>query len=200
MGYRINEHKPPKPRRTVVDIATPTKVFVHNGVISEIAFPCWYQEVHPPIPAAHHNRRLHDHEGWPSPGHADHVCQLWIPSHGKCLHGYRECSPHCKHYIDYARVFPVHLLSEDEGYTAAAVKWLDEHEGIEVTATIDPIEDWVVRVSVDCQDPNAIDEPQVYRMTVFVTSPGSEDLAPRRDIVCLAELVVLPSAYDFEGE
>ena len=200
MSYRELKHPKPVPRRSAVDIATPVKLWVHNGTSAEFAFPCWYQEIHRPVPARLHDRHLHDHHGWPNPRHPDHSCQLWIPEKGLCVHGYRECHPHCKYYIDYKRVFPIHLLSEEEGYSSAAVKWLDEHEGINVNAWIDPIEDWVVRVSVDCQDPKAIEEPQKYRMTTFVMSEEQDGLAARRDIVALAELIVLPSAYDFSEE
>ena len=203
MAYRLREHRHHEPRRTAVDIATPIKLYVHNGTVANFAFPCWYQEIHPPIPANLHDRKLHDHHGWPNPSHPDHICQLWIPEQGHCIHGMQECHPHCRHYIDYKRVFPIHLTSEYEGYDSADVAWVDKPDGISAEAYIDPVEDWVVRLHVECMDPNALEEPQHYKLTVFVNSPGESTSAKsvwhpstsRRDIVALAELVVLPSAY-----
>ena len=195
MAYRKLEHRKPKPQRSAVDIATPIDLFVHNGGTANFAFPCWYQEIKHPLPAHLHDRKLHDHHGWPRPDHPDHICQLWIPEAGQCVHGFRECHPHCRHYIDYSKVIPIHLLSEYEGYESAFVAWTGEHEGIVATAYIDPDEDWVVRVNIDCKDPNALDEPKKYRFTVFVGSDMVDDSYTRRDIVALAELTVLPSAY-----
>ena len=195
MGYRTTDHKPPRPQRSAVDIATPVKWVVNNGTIAAFAFPCWYQEIKPPVPARLHDRKMHDHMGWPKPDHPDHICQLWIPEEGHCVHGFQECHPHCKHYINYKNVSPIHLLSDYEGYDGAFVAWAGEHEGITATAYIDPDEDWVVRVVVDCKDPNAIEEPQTYKLTVFVGSVNGQGVYERRDIVALTELTVLPSAY-----
>ena len=107
MSYRIKDHPRPRPQRSVVDIATPIKVFAHNGTTEYIAFPCWYQEIHRPIRAHHHDHHWHDHVGWPAPDHPDHCCQLWAPDRHCCSLGkHHECSPHCKHYIDYSNVSP----------------------------------------------------------------------------------------------
>lgn len=211
MSYRIHEKPHHHPQRSVVDIATPIKVFAHNGTTEYIAFPCWYQEIHRPIPAHWHHHHWHDHVGWPSPTHPDHCCQLWSPDRHCCSLGmHHECSPHCAHYIDYRNVFPIHLLSEYEGYNGASVAWATENRqapsGIVATAFIDPEEDWIVRVNLDIDDPAALMEPQKYRFTVFANAPqrtrtnpktgqaGRTD-PPRSDIIALAELIVLPSAY-----
>lgn len=195
MGYRIHEHKYHEPHRSTVDVATPIKIYIHNGTASTFAFPCWYQEVEPPVPALVHDRHWHDHIGWPSPTHPGHSCQLWIPEKHHCLYDHRECHLHCEHFIDYRRVIPIHLLSDYEDYSGADVAWVDEPEGISINAWIDTVSDWVVRVGVDCRDPNAVREPQHYKFTVFVNNEDAEDQQFRRDIVALAELVVLPSAY-----
>lgn len=192
MTYRTDIPKRPEPQRTTVDITTPMRIFVHNGTLATFAFPCWYQEVHPPIPAHLHDRHLHDYHGWPNPRHPDHICQLWIPNRG-CMHG-RECSPKCERYIDYSKVVPIHLLSEYEGYTGAEVAWVEKPDGVDATAEIDQDEDWVVKLVVDAHDEDALEEPKTYKLTVFVNAPD------RRDIVVLAELVVLPSAYQVQGE
>ena len=211
MSYRIKDHPRPRPQRSVVDIATPIKVFAHNGTTEYIAFPCWYQEIHRPIRAHHHDHHWHDHVGWPAPDHPDHCCQLWAPDRHCCSLGkHHECSPHCKHYIDYSNVSPIHLLSEYEGYTGASIAWATDNglapTGIAATASIDPEEDWVVRVNLDIHDGAAVKEPQKYKFTVFVNAPARPCINPKtgeagrthpakRDIVALAELIVLPSAY-----
>ena len=210
MSYRIHEHpRPLGPQRSIVDISTPIKVIVHNGTTANIAFPCWYQEIHRPIPAHPHDYHWHDYVGWPSPSHPDHCCQLWSPDRHCCSLGkHHECSPHCHHYIDYRNVFPIHLT--EEGYTGAAIKWNTENRnaptGIVATAEIDPDEDWVVRVNLDLDVADAIEEPQKFKFTVFANAPqiattnpktgqSGRTLPARSDIVALAELIVLPSSY-----
>lgn len=195
MAYRKHEHRKPRAQRSAVDITTPVKLYVNNGATASFAFPCWYQEIKPPVPARLHDRHLHDHQGWPSPNHHDHICQLWIPEKGHCVHGMQECHPHCRHYIDYSRVTPIHLLSDYEGYDGAFVAWAGEHEGIEANAYIDPDEDWVVRVNIDCKDPKAIDEPQEHKLTVFIGSDMVNGSYTRRDPIIVAKLIVYPSAY-----
>lgn len=191
MGYRIKEHRRPKPNRTLVDIATPAKVFVHNGTIAHLAFPCWYQEVHKPVKVHPHSKHYHDYRGWPGPGKPDHSCQLWTPDLHCCKIGeHHECTPHCEHYISMDGVIPIHLRKE--GYTDVKVTFQASDEqpsAIYATGIIDPEDDWIVRVSLDILDENAVYEPQVYKMTVFANAND------RRDIVALTELIVLPSGY-----
>lgn len=196
MAYRLKKTPPPRPRRTVVDTATPVKLYVHNGSTGDFAFPCWYQEVHHPLPGVLHDKHWHDHIGWPSPRHPGHSCQLWIPEPGYCapdLH--YECATHAHHYVDMSRVIPIHLTSADEGYNSVSVAWVQQPQGITTTAWIDDDEDWIVRLNIACNDPNAKEEPQTYKLTVFVNAPASTGKPARHDIVVLAELTVLPSAY-----
>lgn len=196
MSYRIHEKKPPKPRREVDDVTTPMRLYVHNGTSGDFAFPCYYQEIHHPVPMRPHDRHWHDHIGWPAPSHPGHSCQLWIPEKGCCPPGpHAECARHCHHYLDMTTLTPIHLTSDEEGYTSVSVAWVEAPTGITVTTWIDDEEDWVVHVNVDCKDPNATEEPQVYKMTVFANAPAANGKPARRDIVALAELVVLPSAY-----
>lgn len=194
MGYRTEERPRPPQRRSMQDTATPSRVFVHNGCTADLAIPCWYQEVHPPINVRPHDKPWHDHVGWPTPDHPDRICQLWEIEHpgGHGCHemythpGFRH--PHdVRKLVDMRSVHPIHLL--EEGYKDAFVEFIDEHEGIVATAQIDEKEDWTVRVFFDVLDPNALDKPRNYRFTVFVTD------GTRRDIVCLSVLTVLPSAY-----
>ena len=204
MTYRMKEHRHPVPQRSAVDITTPVKLYVHNGTISNFAFPCWYQEVLPPVPAIRHNRELHDHHGWPNPTHPDHICQLWIPEKGHCIHGFSECKPHCKHFIDYKKVHPIHLLSEYEGYDPHPIIAFaneDSDDKIRIYGEIDEVEDWVVRLNVLAHDPDAVYKPQVHRFSVFLNrylgTTKKSDRPVARDLVVLAELIVLPSAIDY---
>lgn len=204
MSYRINERPKPRPQRSAVDIATPVRLTVHNGATAHFAFPCWYQEVHPPVPAHPHDHHRHDYEGWPSPKHPDHCCQLWAPDRHMCSVGHRhECSPHCEHYVDLAFVTPIHL--RDEGYTDAVVAWATEDglapEGLSVVGWIDEDEDWVVRVSVMPEMAEAREKQQKVRFSVFAEAPADDSAKKRygmarRDLVVLADLTVLPSGYE----
>lgn len=69
MGYRLPD-RPCDFGRHIDDTARKTKISVDNGTVSHLAIPVFYHE------RRHHDRRLHDHIGWPSPGHPDRSCQL----------------------------------------------------------------------------------------------------------------------------
>jgi len=198
MSYRHHEHKPPRVSRAATNTTTPIKLFMHNGTVADFAFPCWYQEVKPPLPARIHDKHTHDYQGWPSWKHPGHSCQLWIPEPGYHTHIPGECQHWFRNYIDYKMVTPIHLLSDYEGYDdTGIVAWVGEHEGIEIAASVDPVEDWVVRLDVTANDPNALERPQAYKFSVFLDS----NVTNRRDLVLLAELIVLPSAYEVtEGD
>lgn len=199
MGYRMAPPPPPKNRRTFQDTATPSRVYAHNGTTVALAIPCWYQEVHWPIRMQPHNRPLHDHMGWPNPGFPDRSCQLYEPFEA----GYPPEPPHTtmggrppvRKLLDMTKVFPIHLSSEYEGYNAVRVSFIDDHDGITASAEIDSEQDWIVRVNFEIKDKNAYEEPQTYRFTVFADAPAKDRFPKRSDIVCLGELIVLPSAY-----
>lgn len=227
MGYRINHHPRPLPHRGAVDIATPIHLTIHNGTTAFFAFPCWYLEVHKPIPAHPHNYHYHDFIGAPSWKHPDHSCQLWEPDHNCCKLGHKHpCSLHCKNFLDMRGIKPIHFLSENENYERnAIVVWntpavkdddgnvvtpaMTPPEGMVAQAMIDPIDDWVVRLNITANDPNALEHPQHYRLTTFVhanetqTEPRinshgqfeSYVIPARTDIIALADLTVLPSSY-----
>ena len=157
----------------------------------------------PPVPAIRHDRELHDHHGWPNPTHPDHICQLWIPEKGHCIHGFSECKPHCKHFIDYKKVHPIHLLSEYEGYDPHPIIAFaneDSDDKIRIYGEIDEVEDWVVRIVVNAHDPDAVYKPQVHKFSVYLNRfsgrKGDQQILAR-DLVVLAELIVLPSAIDY---
>lgn len=203
MSYRIQPKPKPHPERTLVDVTTPARVYVHNGTIAHLAIPCWYQEVHKPVRLHHHDRHLHDHMGWPSPTHPDHVCQLWSPDQHCCTIGmHHECTPHCRHYIDLSGLVPIHLL--EEGYTSFSVVFNASDEPptadqIVAEAYVSELEDWVVRINLDIFDESALYQPQKYKMTVFASMTDDENKTVRRDIVALTDLIVLPSGYQTLG-
>ena len=198
MAYRTGPMPPHPPRRTMQDTATPSRVYAHNGTTADLAIPCWYQEVHHPVRMHHHDRHFHDHLGWPRPGHPERTCQLYEPFEAgwpEPPHTVMGGHPPVRKLLDMTTVSPIHLLSEYEGYTSARVAFIGEHEGITATPEIDEHEDWIVRVLFDVKDPNALQDPQSYKFTVFVDAPKGDDRPARSDIVCLGELIVLPSAY-----
>lgn len=190
MGYRIQ----PKPHhhlhRTLVDSTTPAKVFIRNGVTSRLAFPCWYQEVHKAMPAHIHDWHRHNHEGWPSPSHPDHCCQMWIPDRHICSLGYHgECSPHCRHYIDMRGIMPIHL--PEEGYTGYTVL-IDGEVAENAVAYVDPQEDWVIRLDIVIAEEEALYEPHPHELSIFATASGQDDFQIRSDLAVKAKLIVLP--------
>lgn len=198
MSYRINTQPKPHGVRTVIDTTTPAHFYITNGSIAEFAIPCWYQEIHKPVRAHHHNHHLHDHQGWPAPDHPDHCCQLWIPDVKICALGYhRECSRHCEHYVDMSMLIPIHLKAE--GYTMFSTTVLtfdgkpltDDSVAIE-TSVLDN-EDWVIRLKVSAQDSKAINHPVEYK--IAVRAGNNDGLI---DTVVVAKLVVMPAAL--EGE
>lgn len=199
MGYRTFGDRPAPPKRTMQDTATPAKVFVHNGCTADLAVPCWYQEIHPPVRMKPHDRPRHDHMGWPDPCRPDMSCQLYEPFEAgfppEPCHTHMGGHPPVRKLVDMSRVYPIHLSSEDEGYSKARVSFVGDHDGITATASIDADQDWIVRVRFEVRDANALEEPQTYRFTVFVDAEATGKLGARSDIVCLGELVVLPAAY-----
>ena len=156
-GYR-NHPAPPRIRhRTVENLTTPGTIYVANGSIAVFAFPCYYQEIHPPIRAHHHCKDWHDHVGRPSPNHPDHSCQ---PAHefASWWTGMHEIDPiypdyhhhpahwrrHLRHYLDMRSLIPIHLT--EEGYTEIEVTIKDKPEGITVRGWIDEYRDHVINV------------------------------------------------------
>lgn len=193
-SYRIDQPRPKPPRRSMQDTATPGEIFVHNGCTADLAIPCWYLEVRPPIPAHPHDRMRHDMLGYPTPDHPDHVCQEWDFDRRHCRRSsHDKCDPpHCRDFIDMGRLIPIHLT--EEGYDDAIVTVLDSEsnaaDGITATASIDERDDWIVRVAFDVKVPSLLipsNEPEVYFYSVFLIR--NED----RDLAAMGRLTVLPA-------
>lgn len=200
MGYRIQEHRPPKPNRTMQGLTTPYRVYMENGQTVELAIPCFYQEVRPPIPVHRHCRPWHDHVGWPSPSHPDHSCQEWdFASDCSTVAGRLEIHRACDHELDLARLIPVHFNEEysDVSFNAVAT----DEEGkeaneIQIRADLDDHDDWVVRVSIDAKamiSPPK-DRPKRFWFTVSYTGTIGPKAPEDSKVLCKGEIVVMPVA------
>ena len=203
MSYRIKEKPKPKPRRTFEDASTPSKIYIQNGTTSYLAIPCWYVEVAPPYKAHCHSRQHHDHVGWPSPNHPDHICQAWDLAHSCCsFNRHKHHCDHCKHYLDMDRMVPIHLLAE--GYKNINVAFKNPPEGLTATANIDDskdivdskryIRDWIVRIKLEAKCKDAIDESIDTKFAVFATGTlkGGKEVS---DVVARGILEILPGPY-----
>lgn len=153
-SYRIDQPKPKPPRRSLQKLTTPGTIYIHPIETVELAIPCYYMEMRPPIPARPHDRMVHDMLGWPWPDKPDCSCQEWDFDRHRCRRTpHMKCDPpHCKDYIDMRRLIPIHL--REEGYSGVEVI-LNDSEGnivdtdtIEIEARIDETDDWIVRVSM----------------------------------------------------
>lgn len=202
MGYRIQEHRPPKPNRTMQGLTTPYRIYMEDGQTVELAVPCFYQEVRPPIPVHRHCRPWHDHVGWPSPSHPDHSCQEWdFASDCSTVAGRLEVHRACEHELDLARLVPVHF-KEEYGDIEFRIRIADENgdvgDEIEADAYLDPHDDWVVRIRLNASVGNnpPIGKPRTFWFTVFYT--GYEDKADSGIIddkaLCKGEIIVMPTA------
>lgn len=191
MGYRIKEKQPHKPNRSMQDTATPSKIYMQNGTTAYLAIPCWYQEVKKPIPAHHHDRMHHDHVGWPSPNHPDHICQNWDFAHSCC--SFNENKKHCDRchrYIDMSKLIPIHLTKE--GYKSIVVAFDGAPNGLKATGHIDK-KDWIVRIVFIAKCDKAIKDRIKVPYTVF--AQGNIDGRDVSDVVSKGMLEILPGPY-----
>lgn len=181
------------------DTATPGAIYVHNGCTANLAIPCWYMEVHPPVPAKPHDRVRHDMLGWPWPDKPDGSCQEWDFDRGCCRRTphMKRCPPECEHFIDLRRMFPIHL--SEEGYGDVSVNVVDSEgsaliEGITATASIDDVDDWIVRVLFDVRVPGLMtpeDGTATYYYSIYLSADGGA-----RDLVAMGKLIVLPAPLE----
>ena len=179
MPYHDLPHPKPHPHRTLENLTAPATVFITNGSIFNLALPCWYQEVHPPIRAHAHCKDWHDHVGVPSPHHPDHSCQpawefaswwtgmhdldpLYPDFHGSPHHWRR----HLRHLIDMHCLIPIHLI--EEGYEKVYIAIKNKPEGLDAEAWIDKAHDHVIRIRFDAAVPEAESEPKDYHFSVIV--------------------------------
>lgn len=164
MGYRM---------QNIPKDDMPQRIFdVRNGATMKAAFACYYYR--------NHDTKLHDHIGWPRPGHPDESCQMfvepapWIPSH-------IAIEPH--------DLEEIHLT--EEGYTGATIIFEDSTIGNAATATvqIDSEQDHIINLTVTVNLPTFTDEPKETGFTIFAIKNAST-----RDAVCHGVLRVLPGS------
>lgn len=187
-SYRIDAPRPPRKTRTMQDTITPGQVVVHNGTTASLAIPCFYQEMHRPVPAVPHDRMLHDMLGWPTPDHPDHSCQEWDFDRHACRRTpHMKCDPpHCDRYVDMGALLPVHLA--EEGYGQVEVEL--QTPIVEASARIDEDQDWIVRVMLESELDMSVTTKRTTSMAVYVISDE------RRDMVALVRVVVLPTGLE----
>ena len=222
MSYRVHEHPKHLARRTVEATTTPMRFWVNQQSTTELAFPCFYQEIRKPMPAVHHNVHWHHHVGWPVYNHPDHICQMMYTPN---MCGHKGGCKSCRHYLDASSIFPIDLLAE--GYTDFEVAFDFEdarrlfcgpeyntpafpYEGLWVAADayVNETEPWVVRVLVDVHfgvnkmPRRPIRVPFAIRARASKTVGRAWDdktksyveytILPRYDTIGLGEIIILP--------
>lgn len=207
-GYRIDAPRPKPKRRTMQKTSTRGTVYVANGTTAELAIPCYYMEMHRPVPAEPHDRMRHDMLGWPTPDKPDSCCQEWDFANSCCRRTphMKCCPPHCEHFIDMRRLFPIHL--KDEGYTRFEVEMIEPPRGLEATAYLDPDDDWVVRVHITANVPidtlidmsrlpetDIITQFSVFGVIAESSSETGGARGEKRDLVFNGSIVVIPTAH-----
>lgn len=139
MGYRRNIPEPPDP-----DDMLP--VFeVANATTEVWSIPCYYLNIERPLD--YHDAHLHDHIGWPGPGHPDHSCQRpWEYADGIALDT-------VYHYIDMEHAIPIHFMSDyetDNGQRQyqVNVQFDESNPQVDWTATIrNQPDDWIIDIA-----------------------------------------------------
>lgn len=199
MSYRINGKKEEcHPVRTVQKTSTPGTIYLTNGEGCRLAFPCYYQEILPPVYVQHHCRDWHDHIGMPSPNHPDHICQDWEfawhhrdgygpTSHHAIHRRYFDDRHICDNYLNMDSLAPIHLI--DEGYERIFVQVSDSVSGLTAKGWIDEEDDWLIRILVHANIPN-LDKKFETKFAIRADNKSLNKI----DTVFLGRLVVLPSA------
>lgn len=190
-GYRIDAPRPRRRSREMQDTVTPGSIVIHAGETANLAIPCFYQEIHRPVPVKPHDRLRHDTLGWPTPDRPDHSCQEWDFDRHVCRRTpHMKCDPpHCERYVDMGSLFPIHLT--EEGY--GNVKVVLQTDIVTASAWVDEEQDWVIRLRLS-SDPNAeVTEPMHTSAAVYVDDVGEEARAAAiSHLVALMRVTVLP--------
>lgn len=164
MSYRYN-NVPPKPENML------PKFDIRNGAIMRLAFGCYY--------LALHDRDRHNHIGWPSPNHPDHICQI-----GRTKFSIRH---HCSRYTLVGD--EVDLISE--GYDTVAIKFDDPDIAahLEVLeAYIDEDNPYLIRLKIHADLDFFEDKPKETRFTLFIENNVEQMI----DAVCHGFITILP--------
>lgn len=190
-GYRIDAPRPRRRSREMQDTVTPGSVVIHAGETANLAIPCFYQEIHRPIPVRPHDRLRHDTLGWPTPDRPDHSCQEWDFDRHVCRRTpHMKCDPpHCERYVDMRSLFPIHLT--EEGY--GNVKVVLQTDIVTADAWIDEDQDWVIRIKLSSDPDVEVTEPKHTSAAVYMDDMGkaARAMSPSH-LVALMRVTVLP--------
>ena len=163
--YRTNT--PPNPEQML-------PIFpVRNGATLNLAFGCFYADIH--------DVQMHDHMGWPNPDNPDWICQI---------NGRWNQIPEKLGRYKWTKN-PIDLIEEGYSYTAE-VTFEDSTlaSGLDASAWIDAETTNIVRMSVDTAYEAFSDEPKEIKFTLFVKKTDSTSI----DAVCHGIIAVLPGA------
>ena len=88
------------------------------------------------------------------------------------------------------RLFPIHL--KDEGYTSFEVEIVDAPDGLVATASLDPDDDWIIRISIESDiGANSFSDKMIDRRFSVFAKAGTN----KRDLVFNGTIVVTPTAH-----
>lgn len=171
--YRT-EARPIKYESKAIDLSTDTVIEVVNGIISRIAFPCYYFYRLDGLPIGAHRipSVVWDHFGWPRPDKPDHS---WQPSN-----------------IEGLAIDPIML--HDEGYSSAQLVMKDPPDGLDCVARIDG---HIVRVTLDVMCDDAISERVDVPYSLYV-SGSFADGTETRDLVTKGIIRIHPTIHEEE--
>lgn len=165
MGYRLPDERCVDHRERINDTARQTVISVDNGTINRITIPTFFRE--------HHDRNLHDHLGWPYPGHPDNSCQL-PPGHEFVLNE-----------IDLA----------EDGYDAIEVSMIDPPNGLSFTGSIDYN---IITLNITAMCADAINDDLDVTFSVYATgvidNDYDEEDVQLRDVVTKGTLHIVAGA------
>lgn len=148
MGYRLPEYW-----YHASDVSPHIRIAIDNGIVSRIAIPCFYRYFDGMTTT--HDRMMHDHIGWPSPGHPDASCQ----EHDGCGH---------------LVIRDIDL--EEEGYDSIEADMVDGPEGLTISGEIDGS---VIRLTIKSLCQEAIEESIDVPFSIYAVS----DDDTMRDVV-----------------
>lgn len=174
--YRTEEKPKHEHRSHAIDHSTSTDIIIDNGVVSRIAFPCYYAYYKGGIPV--HEIPIAgmtvDHFGWPEPRRIDHSCQpIGL------------------------QVEPIDLLGE--GYSSVKLVLPDSvYDWIDVSSFID---DNVIRLIIKAECPDAVEEEVEVPYWLYITGTYTYNtdytVTPiaASDLVTKGVIKILPAQY-----
>lgn len=162
MGYCLSDEQNMDHIKRIDDTARQTVISIDNGTINRISIPMFFHE--------HHDKDLHDHLGWPYPGHPDDSCQL---------------PPGCEFVLN-------EIDLPGNGYDAVEISMIDPPEGLSFTGSIDYN---VVSFNIIamCQDAiaNDIDITFAAYATGMINNDYDEEDVQLRDVVTKGTLHIV---------